>query len=168
MRDPGGPRRGSEKLMKPPEYAALINPIACNAFAMRYVGRRDIAEAIVLDTRKDRGGKSPSLSFDFTVQVSITEALMFVAPFVKLTVPVKADYAGAFLAARLTVTIDGLKIVDKELLERYLVAPACRFSNPEHQENPLVFVGRDEDCLLGACTLSFLTNGSRIQMWIDD
>lgn len=152
-------------MIKPPEYSALINPITCSAYAMRYVGRKDLAQGVLIATGDDPLlDRMSCILFDETVKAAADDAHMFIAPFVKVAIPVKASYAGELLVARLTVSVDGETVVDGELLERYLVAPPCQIAPQEKGQEPLVYVGREEGALLGCCRLHFLKDKSRIMM----
>jgi hypothetical protein len=151
-------------MIKPPDYSALINPIACNAFPMRYEGRQDLIHSLVLDTGCSRGGRLINEIFDGTTQSRVCDALMFISPFVTLTTPVRPDWAGEFFLARLTVKADGETVVADEFVEKFLVAPPCQIAVSERGfGDPVVILGRQEEALLGGCRLNFLPNGSRLE-----
>src|SRR6185295_19044207 len=44
-----------------PEYVALIDPIACNAFAMRCEGRNDLERTLMIDTYSEPFGTSSNI-----------------------------------------------------------------------------------------------------------
>jgi hypothetical protein len=95
-------------MIEPPEYAALINPIACNAFAMRYVGRKDFVQNLTIDTGP-RNSLAPITVelFDGSLEeMAPSDSLMFISPFVKLVTAVPADYAAQLLISRLTVVLE--------------------------------------------------------------
>jgi len=156
-------------MFRPPEYAALINPIACNAFAMRCEGRNDIEQTLVVDT-----GSTADLtplnvvSLDVTTSSQVCDAKMFVMPFVKLLTPVSPDYAGKFFLAKFTFSIDGEKVVNESAIEKHLICPACQIAvqpSPDSSDaaDVRLLLGEREDELLGQCQMFFLPNGTRIQ-----
>lgn len=155
-------------MFRPPEYAALINPIACNAFAMRCEGRNDVEQTLVVDT-----GNTADLTpinvvtLDVTTQSQVCDAKMFVMPFIKLLTPVSPDYAGKFFLARFTFSIDGEKVVQNSAVEKHLICPACQIAvqgSPDSADiaNVRLILGEREDELLGQCQMFFLPNGTRI------
>jgi hypothetical protein len=155
-------------MFRAPEYAALINPIACNAFAMRCEGRSDVEQTLVVDT-----GTTPDLtaidvtSLDVTTTSQVCDAKMFVLPFVKLLTPVSTDFAGKFFLALFTFSIDGEKVVNQSAIEKHLLCPACVVAVQPSPATTLVtdvriILGEREDELLGQCQMFFLPNGTRI------
>lgn len=155
-------------MFRPPEYAALINPIACNAFAMRCEGRSDIEQTLVVATGSTPGGTPINVvSLDVTTQSAVCDAKLFVMPFVKLLTPVSPDYAGQFFLARFTFSIDGEEVVSDAAIEKLLLCPACLVAvqpSPASSDPSLVriLLGEREDELLGQCQMFFLPNGTRI------
>jgi hypothetical protein len=156
-------------MFRPPEYAALINPIACNAFAMRCEGRNDVEQTLVVDT-----GTTPGLTpinavvLDVTTSSQVCDAKMFVMPFIKLMTPVSTDYAGQFYLARFTFSIDGEQVVRDSSVEKHLLCPACLVAVQPSPNNTNIadvrlLLGEREDELLGQCQMFFLPNGTRIQ-----
>lgn len=155
-------------MFRPPEYAALINPIACNAFAMRCEGRNDVEQTLVVDT-----GNTPdqtpinSVVLDVTTESQVCDAKMFVMPFIKLLTPVSPDYAGKFFLARFTFSIDGEKVVNESAVEKHLLCPACQIAvQPSPASTDVadvrLLLGEREDELLGQCQMFFLPNNTRI------
>lgn len=130
---------------------------------MRYVGRKDIVQTVVLDVGP-QGVHQTSTILDFTTKNSPTdEALLFVSPFVTLMTPVRPDWAGRFFLSRLHLDVDGETVVNGELVEKFLLAPPCQIALGDQElGEPVVFVGRSEEALLGGCRLHFLPNGTRI------
>ena len=113
-------------MFRPPEYAALINPIACNAFAMRCEGRNDLEQTLVVDTGLTPGGTPINAqTLNATTQSQVCDAKMFVMPFIKLLTPVSPDYAGQFFLALFTFSIDGELVVNNAAVEKHLLCPAC-------------------------------------------
>lgn len=156
-------------MIKPPEYSALINPIACTAYAMRYVGRKDAAQSLPIDTgEKADGCPITAVVCDVITQSQVCDALMFMTPFVRLMTPVKPDYAAQFMMATITVVIDGETVICEEFVEKYLVMPPFRLPEVSERERAgndiLVVAGKEEEDLLGGCRLHFLPNGTRIQI----
>lgn len=160
-------------MFRPPEYAALINPIACNAFAMRCEGRNDVEQTLVVDTGLTSGATAINVvSLDVTTQSAVCDAKMFVLPFVKLLTPVSTDYAGLFFLARFTFSIDGEKVVNDSAIEKHLLCPACQIAvqpSPDSASTTdlRILLGEREDELLGQCQMFFLPNGTRIQATIN-
>jgi hypothetical protein len=155
-------------MFRPPEYAALINPIACNAFAMRCEGRNDIEQTLVIDT-----GTTPdetplsAETLNVTTQSQVCDAKMFVMPFVKLLTPVTTDYAGKFFLGSFTFSIDGELVVNQSAIEKHLLCPACQIAiQPSPATTNIadvrLLLGEREDELLGGCQMFFLPNGTRI------
>ena len=157
-------------MIEPPEYAALINPIVGNAFAMRYVGRKDFVQNLTIDTGP-WNVLSPITVELFAGMMYETEpcdSLMFISPFVKLVTAVPADYAAQLLIARLTVALEGEIVVDKGLLEKFLVAPPFQSAETSDSGQRLVYVGRSEDSLIGGCRLSFTARKPIISMRLEN
>lgn len=155
-------------MIEPPEYAALIDPISCAAYSLRYVARQDVVQSMVVDSGERRWCVPLNIRIvDERVQIPDTDAMMFIAPFVKLATPVKASYAGELLVSRLTVILDGETIVNKEHVDRYLVIPPLQIVPTEGMGEPLVCVGLREEALLGTCRLHFLKNKSNIEILLE-
>lgn len=157
-------------MIKPPEYSALINPIACNAYAMRYDGRKDTVQTLVIDTGEKYDGcpLTTVIVCDYITQSMVCDALLYMTPFVRLMTPVKPDYAAQFMMTHLAVEIDGERVIKDEQVERYLIIPPFRLPEVvegKHAGNDiLVLAGKEEEDLLGGCRLHFLPNGTRIQI----
>jgi hypothetical protein len=155
-------------MFRPPEYAALINPIACNAFAMRCEGRADIEQTLVVDTGLTPGGTPINAqTLNVTTQSQVCDAKMFVMPFIKLLTPVSPDYAGQFFLASFTFSIDGELVVNQSAVEKHLLCPACQVAvmpSPPTTDPAAVriLLGEREDELLGGCQMFFLPNGTNI------
>ena len=155
-------------MFRPPEYAALINPIACNAFAMRCEGRNDLEQTLVVDTGLTLDGTPiNAVVLDATTQSQVCDAKLFVCPFIKLLTPVSPDYAGRFFLARFTFSIDGEQVVKDSAVEMHLVCPACQIAvqpSPDSPDASLVrlLLGQSEDEVLGCCQMFFLPNGTRM------
>jgi len=151
-------------MFRPPEYAALINPIACNAFAMRCEGRSDIKQSVTVDTGATAGGTPINInSLDFVTQSAVCDAKMFVLPFVELVTPVTPDYLGQFQTARFTFNIDGEKVINDSAIQNHLLCPACLVAAQPTDLGVLLIAGVTEDELLGGCQMFFLPNGTRLQ-----
>ena len=144
--------------LRPPEYMALVNPIACNAFAMRFESRTDRAIPMTLS------GMDPEAEvlFDQETSVSVCDAEMLIAPYLKVVTPLPPRVAAHLLTARLTLEVDGEIVVAGEYVERFLLKPP--FSGVGYSEkDPKVSVGlKTEADLLGTCKLNFLPNRSRV------
>ena len=155
-------------MFRPPEYAALINPIACNAFAMRCEGRNDIEQTLVVDTGLTPGGTPINAqTLNVTTQSQVCDAKMFVMPFIKLLTPVSPDYAGQFFLSQFTFSIDGELVVNQAAVEKFLLCPACQIAvlpSPPTTDVTAVrlLLGEREDELLGGCQMFFLPNGTNI------
>jgi hypothetical protein len=156
-------------MFRAPEYAALINPMACNAFAMRCEGRNDIEQTLVVNTGTT-ADETPLnvVTLDVTTQSQVCDAKLFVMPFVKLLTPVSPDYAGKFFLAKFTFSIDGEKVVNESAIEKHLICPACQIAvqgSPDSSDiaNVRLLLGEREDELLGQCQMFFLPNGTKVQ-----
>jgi len=150
-------------MFRPPEYAALINPIACNAFAMRCEGRADIKQTVTLDTTLTGGGTPITLnSLNFTTSSAVCDAKMFVLPYVELVTPVSPDYLGQFHTALLTFSIDGEKVINQSAIQNHLLCPACLVAAQPTNLGVQLIAGVSEDELLGGCQMFFLPNGTNL------
>lgn len=151
-----------------PEFAALINPIACTAFAMRCEGRSDVEQRNEVATGATVDGEPiDSQVLDHTTESAVCDAKMFVLPFVKLLNCVSPDYASRFFTARLTFSIDGELVVDDSAIENHLLCPACLICSQPTDEVGLL-LGTPEVGLLGTCQMFFLPNGTRLTATIAD
>jgi hypothetical protein len=151
-------------MFRPPEYAALINPIACNAFAMRCEGRADIKQSVTVDTGVTAGLTPINVNtLDFVTQSAVCDAKMFVLPYVELVTPVTPDYLGQFHTARFTFNIDGEKVIQDSAIQNHLLCPACLVAAQPTNLGVLLIAGVTEDELLGGCQMFFLPNGTRLQ-----
>lgn len=149
-------------MFRPPEYAALINPIACNAFAMRCEGRADIKQSVTLDTGITADQDDLDLtSLNYTTQSAVCDAKMFVLPYVELMTPVTPDYLGKFHTALLTFNIDGEKVINQSAIQNHLLCPACLVVG-QPTSSVLLMAGVTEDELLGSCQMFFLPNGTNL------
>lgn len=155
-------------MFRPPEYAALINPIACNAFAMRCEGRSDVKQSITVDTGSTTGGTPLDVNtLDITTSSAVCDAKMFVLPFVELVTPVTPDYLGQFQTAHFNFNIDGEKVINDSAIQLHLMCPACLVAG-QTTTSVLLIAGVTEDELLGSCQMFFLPNGTRLQANITD
>jgi hypothetical protein len=161
-------------MFRPPEYAALINPIACNAFAMRCEGRNDREQTLVIETGATEGEDAVDATvFDYTTSSQVCDAKLFVMPFIKLLTPVSPDYAGQFFLSSFTFDIDGEKVVNESSVEKHLLCPACQIAvlpSPDSADvaDVRVLLGEREDELLGQCQMFFLPNGTHMAATLED
>ncbi len=150
-------------MIRPPDYAALINPIACSAYSLRYEHRADLIKNIQVNTRVKSGGKPTQVTLvDYVVKLPVCDALMHIAPFVTVVTPVDPEYAARFMMAQLYETVDGDPKVVGESVRQYLLAPPYQLKYNSDQRRPLVVLGEKEGDLLGVCRLQFIPNDSRI------
>lgn len=150
-------------MIKPPDYLALIDPVRCNSFSMRYEGRRDILHKTVIasgDKRHD--APIACLFLDDEVSARVCDAVLLVSPCLRLMSPVPLDYAADLLLCPLTLRVDGEVVINEELLERFLIRPNC---DPAPTDGR-VFLGRREEELVGGCRLHFLPGRSKIEMTV--
>ena len=89
---------------------------------------------------------------------------MLISPFVTFVTPMDPEIAAKMLLIRLTVEVDGDKVVDAEPLRHFMVLPPFERSKVKVDK---VWVGRNEDSLLGGSRLHFLKNGDIVQAYID-
>lgn len=149
-------------MFRPPEYAALINPIACNAFAMRCEGRADIKQTVTIDTGNTDGQATQDLeTMNYTTSSAVCDAKMFVLPYAELVTPVTPDYLGQFHTALFTFNIDGEKVIDQSAIQNHLLCPACLVAG-QTTSSVLLIAGVSEDELLGGCQMFFLPNGTNL------
>ena len=147
-----------------PEYAALINPIACNAFAMRCEGRADIKSRSTIATG-DTEGQADLGPFTLMSQQTtdaVCDAKMFITPFIELWTAVSLTYGCRFVTSLLTFSIDGEEVVSSSAVNNHLLCPACLIAT-QPTTATTVLLGCDcELGLLGMCQMFFLPNGTQI------
>jgi hypothetical protein len=149
-------------MFRPPEYAALINPIACNAFAMRCEGRADIKQTVTINTGNTDGQATQDVEvMNYTTSSAVCDAKMFVLPYAELVTPVTPDYLGQFHTALFTFNIDGEKVIDDSAIQNHLLCPACLVAG-QTTSSVLLIAGVSEDELLGGCQMFFLPNGTNL------
>lgn len=149
-------------MFRPPEYAALINPIACNAFAMRCEGRADIKQTVTINTGVTDGQATQDVEvMNYTTSSAVCDAKMFVLPYAELVTPVTPDYLGQFHTALFTFNIDGEKVIDDSAIQNHLLCPACLVAG-QTTSTVLLIAGVSEDELLGGCQMFFLPNGTNL------
>lgn len=150
-------------MFRPPEYAALINPIACNAFAMRCEGRADVKQTVTVDTGSTEGSTLASLqTLNLTTTSQVCDAKMFVLPYIELVTPVTPDYLGQFHIAQLTFSIDGELVINQSSVQNHLLCPACLVAAQPTNQGVQLIAGVSEDELLGGCQMFFLPNGTNL------
>ncbi len=151
-------------MIKPPEYAALINPIGCNAFAMRFLKRVDLEIPFVFKPLGSDPTHSKVNLFCHTLDTVVCDATMFISPFVTFVTPMSPEVAAQMCRVRLTVLIDGDKVVDAEPLRHFMVLPPFERSG---LDTGTIWVGRNEDSLLGGSRLHFIPSEGIIEAYID-
>lgn len=152
-----------------PEYAALINPIACSAYAMRCEGRADIKQRTVISTGTTTGStlsKQTVLNVDTSSQVC--DAKMFITPFVELYNDVTLDYASEFVNSLLTFSIDGEDVIKQSAINNHLLCPACLIARQPTDEVRVLLGCECELGLLGMCQMFFLPTGTNIEACIEN
>ncbi len=147
-----------------PEYAALINPTACSAFAMRCEGRADIKSRSTIQTGTTLDGTALSAEIiDETTQNAVCDAKMFITPFVELWNDVTLTYGCRFVTSKLDFTIDGEPVVKDSAVNNHLLCPACLVVSQPTVAPATFLIGCDcELALLGMCQMFFLPNGTKI------
>ena len=156
-----------------PEYAALINPVACAAFAMRCEGRADIKTRTTLATGNTLDETALANINVGTVQIDtqICDAVMFITPFIELWNAVSLAYGCRFVNSLLTVSIDGEKVVNESAVNNHLLCPACLIAvQPVGSgvTDLTVLLGCEcELALLGMCEMFFMPNGTNITATLD-
>lgn len=152
-----------------PEYAALINPIACNAFAMRCEGRQDIEERRVVATGDSLDGPTvDAVVLDTVIETPVCDAKMFILPFIKLLNCITPEYASRFYTSRFTFDIDGELVVNSSAVENHLLCPACIVCSQPTTSFTMMIGCPCETALLGTCQMFFLPNGTRIRATLED
>lgn len=146
-----------------PEYAALINPNACAAYAMRCEGRADVKERTVVATGNTEGTTlADQVIMTQTTDSQVCDAKMFVMPFVELYNDLTLGYASQFVLSLLTFEIDGEEVISQSAVNNHLLCPACLVAR---QPTDAVRILLGCDCelgLLGMCQMFFLPNGTDI------
>jgi hypothetical protein len=152
-----------------PEYAALINPTACAAYAMRCEGRADIKSrsSIATGTILD-GDVLEAEILNETTENAVCDAKMFITPFVELWNDVSLEYGCRFVTAKLNFSIDGEPVVKDSAVNNHLLCPACLVAR--QPTDALTFMlGCDcELALLGMCQMFFLPNGTKVLATLSD
>ncbi len=154
-----------------PEYAALINPNACAAYAMRCEGRQDIKQRNVIATGSTFDGTTviaDQTILSTTTKSAVCDAKMFVTPFVELYNDVSLAYASAFVTSRLSFDIDGEKVVNKSAVNNHLLCPACLIARQPTDSLTILLGCNCELGLLGMCQMFFLPNGTEITAILED
>lgn len=146
-----------------PEYAALINPIACSAFAMRCEGRADIKQRQVISTTTTSGSTlAVQTLLDTTTTSQVCDAKMFITPFVEVYNDLTLDYASEFVNSLLNFTIDGEPVIKDSAINNHLLCPACLIARQPTDEVRILLGCECELGLLGMCQMFFLPNGTSI------
>ncbi len=151
-------------MIHPPEYSSLIDPLRCAAFAMRFVKRVDLEVPFTFEPLGSDPTHPRVKLFHHVTKTGVTDATMFISPFVTFSTPMTPELAAQMFLIRLTVEIDEEKVVDAEPLRHFMVLPPFERSKVKVDK---VWVGRNEDSLLGGSRLQFLPNGSIISAYID-
>jgi len=146
-----------------PEYAALINPNACAAYAMRCEGRADVKQRTVIATGTTPGGVLAATDIlNHTTKSQVCDAQMFVMPFVEVYNDMTLDYASQFVTSLLNFDIDGEPVIKNSAINNHLLCPACLIARQPTDE-VRILIGCDcELGLLGMCQMFFLPNGTEI------
>lgn len=152
-----------------PEYAALINPNACAAYAMRCEGRSDVKQRTVVATGTTSGSVlSSQVILDHDTDSQVCDAKMFVAPFVEVYNDLTLEYASQFVTAILNFDIDGEEVISDSAVNNHLLCPACLIAR-QPTDALTVLLGCDcELGLLGMCQMFFLPNGTNIHATLDN
>ncbi len=147
-----------------PEYAALINPTACSAFAMRCEGRADVKERSTVSTGTILDGTALSVDLiNETTENAVCDAKMFITPFVELWNDVTLTYGCRFVTSKLEFSIDGELVIQDSAVNNHLLCPACLVVSQPTVAPATVLLGCDcELALLGMCQMFFLPNGTKI------
>ncbi len=151
-----------------PEYAALINPSACAAFAMRCEGRADIKNRTTLATGNtlDQTVLSTQTLASITTSNAVCDAKMFITPFIELWNAVSLAYGCRFVNSLLSVDIDGEQVINESAANNHLLCPACLIAvqpTGSATTDLTVLLGCEcELALLGMCEMFFLPNGTVI------
>ena len=147
-----------------PEYAALINPTACSAFAMRCEGRADIKQRSTVSTGTVLDGTALSVELvNETTRNAVCDAKMFITPFVELWNDVDLIYGCRFVTSTLNFSIDGEPVIKDSAVNNHLLCPACLVVNQPTTTPATVMIGCDcELALLGMCQMFFLPDGTEI------
>lgn len=153
-----------------PEYAALINPTACSAFAMRCEGRADIKSRSTVQTGTVLDGTPVSAEvINETTENAVCDAKMFITPFIELWNDVTLAYGCRFVTSKLNFSIDGEPVVKDSAVNNHLLCPACLVVNQPTTAPATVLLGCEcELALLGMCQMFFLPSGTKIVATLSD
>jgi hypothetical protein len=102
-----------------PSYAALVNPIACTAFAMRFSRGRHWRRETTLEAGPLDGTVT---LMDMTTQSPVCDADMVVRPFVRLASTTKPEMVDEIRREKLEMEVDGETVISGSL-DDHLVRP---------------------------------------------
>lgn len=146
-----------------PEYAALINPNACAAYAMRCEGRADVKQRTVIPTGNTEGTfLADQTIMEHSTDSQVCDAKMFVMPFVELYNDLTLGYASQFVLSLLTFEIDGEEVIAQSAINNHLLCPACLVASVPTAAVRILLGCDCELGLLGMCQMFFLPNGTDI------
>lgn len=109
-----------------PEHAGLINQQEGNGFALRHHKPLVMENTATVDTGEDPKKYAASKVLDFTVTVPVFNAVLLVAPYVRLTQCVTERFMKWFRRAKLTLELDGCRILWNSPVRHHLAVPKDR------------------------------------------
>lgn len=156
-----------------PEMIALVSPVVGNAFQIKYKEDLDVSKTTRVDTGLERGGvldDSVQL-LDHEVECGVCEAAYLRGVHLWLRTAVMGTFLERLRDARLTIRIDGTKVVDREPVGKFM----------EDKDSPLPRMPQPVDrVLFEACRLDrdgnadmnrfigyFCTNGTNVTVDVE-
>lgn len=145
-------------MFRPPEVAALISPIACQAYALRCEGRSDIKNRTTISTGASLNGTPISVELlNTTTSSDVCSAKLFPGiAFVECLTPVTPQYAARFLNSLLSLSISGEKVINQSAVNLHLLCPACLVAEQPTTQTKLILGQPAEEYLMGLCQMFFL------------
>ncbi len=105
-----------------PKMAAVINPVACTAYACEFEERVPVEQETPIH---EFGRSGPWWILDQTVECSVTQVMLFIRPYIRVVKAPKGDDVLGRLArhARVLIEVDGVALVTNGPAEEHLVGP---------------------------------------------
>jgi hypothetical protein len=110
-------------LLKPdefdfPKYAALVNPIACNAFAMRYHRTEVFRNTVALSHSLFTDGAD---LLNLTTHSQVCDAILLIRPWIRLGAQTGKEALEIVRKGLVTFTLDGEKLFEKTSIDEFLM-----------------------------------------------
>jgi hypothetical protein len=139
-------------LLKPdefdfPKYAALVNPIACNAFAMRYHRTEVFRNTVALSFSLFTGGTD---LLNLTTNSQVCDAILLIRPWIRLGAQTGKEALEIVRKGLVTFTLDGEKLCEKASIDEFLIDE----NGYGVRKKPFALGRIKTSCLFGGCGLN--------------